>query len=321
MAARSNLVAERSLQAEYILKSLLNFARVLIKEDTTEESSVKDAWGKFVGGQNVDPAILGLNVPGLHIELEIQSEDSKVPVPALVTRGVKVEPDLKWRYVLECLFKDLGFNDDTEEVWRRTPYQGRFFNAQQLVSNLVDYLDPDSESHDVQGFEKGSEGELKEKEQEVFKNGDIVELDELSNIPGFTPARLRRVLPYLTTHGAKTVVNINLASRRVLKCLHPSMDDGAIDKMVAFRESEGGPFTKENLASEMNKIVDDATWNGTGSQSGLSMLAYVGPRQGETPHFLVLAKVDYGAATYFMRAFVYRWNAGDLPVISSVEIF
>lgn len=323
MATRSNLVAERSLQAEYILKSALNAARVLIKEDTAPETSLKSAWGKFVSGQNVDPEILGLHVPGLHIELEINSEEAKIPVPSLMPDSIqKGAVDMKWRFVLECLFRDLGFDNDATEVWQNPPFQNRFFTSQELVANLIDFMDPDSESYNEQDYAKGIEGEIKDKELGVFKNSRIEEIDEMSAIPGFTPARLRHALPYLTTHGAKNKININLASRRVLKCLHPGITESAVDKIIGFRQSEEGPFTKDNIASEMSsKIVDDVTWNGTSTQGGISSMVSAGPAQSESPHFAVLAKVDYGAATYFMRAYVYRWTSGELPEIYSVEIF
>ena len=314
MAARSNMVAERSLQAEYLLKSLLNFARVLIKEDTTEESSAKDPWGRFAGGQNLEPSLLGFDIPGLQMQLEINAEDAKVPVPALMLTTVNSDPDLKWRNVIECLFRDLGFDNDQQEIWKQKPFEGRFFNAQQMTANLIDYMDPNSESYEVQGFEKGVEGELNEKDQDIFRNSAMLELDELAKIPGFTPSRLRKVLPYMTTHGAKTRVNVNLAPRRILKCLNSGMTEAAADKIIAFRESAEGPFTRENIAAEMQKILDESTW------SAISLMVNAGP-QNESPHFQVLAKVDYGAATFFMRAYVYRWNAGELPVIYSVEIF
>lgn len=313
MASRANLVAERSLQAEYLLKSVINLGRSLIKEDTSVENSRKDIWARFSNGQSLDPSILGLSVPGLQLEVEIDAEDAKIPVAKLVPRG-SAGANKTWRAVLTCLFKGLGFDQDTNEVWKAPPFAGRFFNSEQVVSNLIDYMDTDTKSYDESDFQKGIEGELDEKK--AFPNQPISELEELQNVPGFTPARLRRALPYLTTHGQKEKVNINLAARPVIRCMHPNMTDAFVDKIVEFRDGKEGPFSDQNT-DELKAIVGDQVYGGS-SENSLNMVTGYGD---SNPYFQILAKVNYGNATFFMRSYVYRYNPGELPYIYSVELF
>ncbi|NMC64498.1 MAG: general secretion pathway protein GspK, partial [SAR324 cluster bacterium] len=224
--------------------------------------------------------------------------------------------EAKWRYVFECMFRDLGFDNDSNEVWKQAPFQGRFFNAQQLVANLIDYMDKDSESYNEQNFEKGVEGEIKEQDGDIFKNNIIQQIDEIGTIPGFTASRTRKLLPYVTTYGEKKTVNLNLASRRILKCLSPEILPNEVDKIIEYRESEDGPFKVDTYSSLIRgQMVADSTWN------DISSIVSVGPSSSASAYFSILSKVDYGTATYFMRAVVYRWSSGDLPEIASVEIF
>ena len=313
MASRANEVAEHSLQSEYILKSLVNLARILIKLDDTTENSRKDPWGSFTRGLAFDPKLLGISEPGLSIEVEIDSEDAKIPLLALIKNDGSGNADERWRDILACLFQALGFDEDKNEVSKTGTFANRFFNSQQLVANLIDYMSPSKTSYDTQDFAKGIESELPE--SETFKNAAIDRLDELANIPGFTPRRLQKVMPYLTSFPRRKI-NVNLAATPVLKCLHTGMTDQMVEQIVSFRDSSDGPFS-DQTREKFKEIVTDQVYN-DGTNKSLNLLANWGE---ETNYFSVLAKLDYGASAYFMRAYVKRTKTGDLPLIMSIELF
>lgn len=309
MASRANLVAERSLQSEFILKSVVNFARVLIKMDTSTENSKQDAWAKFSSGQAVDPKIFGINEPGLKIEVEIDSEDAKIPLKILVSSATSGAAPT-WRDILKRLFQSLGFDND-KEVQKSGQFKGRFFSSEELVANLIDYMDSDKTSYDVSGFAKGIESDLDE--TNPFRNSPIDRPDELANIPGFTQKRVRMLLPYVTTYGPSRKVNINLAPKIIIKALLDDMTDKEVNQIIGFREAKDGPFTDINHNDEIEKIL------GPSRKSAMNLIYDVGTKS--NPYFQVLAKLDYNYSTFFMRAYVYRLSLGDLPYIFSVELF
>ncbi|MCO6431433.1 MAG: general secretion pathway protein GspK [Deltaproteobacteria bacterium] len=294
------LTAERSVQAEYVLKSAVNFARVLIKEDITDEDSMRDEWGRFANGLAVPPELLGMAAQNVLIELEIRPEGAKLNVNNLVPRQFNGQPDLKYRRIFERLFTLLQFDQDEEEQ-ASGPAQGEFFGVKEMVANLIDYMDPDEEPYDADGF-RGIENE-----RSGFSNNRISRLEELAAVPGFTPARVQRLLPFLTAYD-NFYLNLNLAPRILLLSLHPDLEEAQIDQIIAFRSSEEGPFQNTNKLAEF--IPDD------------SILSDINPLlTHRNQWFQVLAKVDYGTSTYYMRALLSKNSKGELPDIRKQEIF
>ncbi|RMD86403.1 MAG: hypothetical protein D6808_03420, partial [Candidatus Dadabacteria bacterium] len=117
LSSRLSSYTVRNLQAEYLLKSALNFARVLIALDESPRvDSPSDIWAKFTKGVAV-PAdqYLGINVPGLVVEIEIESEEAKMPLRGLLTGdSAKARVNKKWRDAVARYFSLLGFDDDGE---------------------------------------------------------------------------------------------------------------------------------------------------------------------------------------------------------------
>ena len=306
ISARSNAMTVKSLQAEYILKSAINVARVLIKNDDTREDTGQDLWAKFKNGVEIPVQLLGINVPNIKIWLEIRPEESKLPLRSLLpTLGGK--PDVRWRGILSRLFESLGFNDDEEKDHTKI-YDDRVFTSDELVAILIDYMDRDQDSYDSGDFASGIEGDPRIPKGK-FPNTRIRRIGELSTIPGFTPARLRKLLPFITTFG-NSRININLAPKQVIRALHEDLDDSQIDQIIEFRDSEDGPFTPQNRKEELSDIIGEDIYN------EISSIISV-----ESRWFQILSKVDYGTSSYFMRAYIYESEAGELPVIRSVELF
>ena len=311
LSARTSAHAQRATQAEYILKSALNFTRVLLREDKSPEDSGKDSWGLFLNGQRVPPELLDLNEPNIDIELEIRPEESKIPLAALVPPASSIA-DAKWQGALTRLFQKLGFDSDKEEDTSGY-FNGRSFNSEELVAILIDYMDADKKSHQPGGIES-------DLPEDVFPNQTIRRLSELSSVPGFTPARIRKLAPFVSavndfgsgSSQSFNRVNINVASAMVLSVLHDDIDDAMVQSILSFRNSEEGPFKGQDYAARMADILGDQTLYNEIS----SMI-----RERST-WFQVIAKVAYGnSSVYFLRAYVKKDNPGDLPDVYSLELF
>lgn len=305
LGAHQQANLQRTTEAEYLLKSAVNFARVLIYRDKTPEDSAKDPWGLFVNGAPIPAELLGMSNNTVRIELEIRPEDSKIPLTALMPAG-KVTPEERWRLALLSLFQRLGFDND-KEMDRSGLTPGRSFSSEEMVANLIDYMDPDKDS-----YPRGIEAELPEGS---FPNQPISRIAELNGIPGFPPARMRKLTPYLTATGIGggpiSKVNINVASSLVLSSLHQDLDEGMVAKILAHRSSQEGPFTENAYKSTLNSITGD---NALTDALDL-MLTY------KSRWYQVIAKVDYGTSTYFIRCYLNKDTDGALPTINSVELF
>lgn len=299
LGSRLGAASERAVQAEYLLKSALNAARAIIHSDETQEDSQKDAWGRFTNGVAIPPEMLGLNQPNLRMQLEIRPLDTKIPLGELVPTATG-QVHIRWRDILARLFRKLGFDEDEEE-----DRDGKIYGAEEMVANLIDYMDPDKNSYDAPGFPAGIEGQLPEG---TFPNIRIQRVGELAKIPGFTPYRIQQMIPFVHTFG-RNRVNVNVAPRLVLHALDDKFDEEAVSAVVAYRESEDGPFTSIVKFNEIANVPElgidpllstDSTW------------------------FEVLAKVDYGTSIHFLRSYVVKSptpGAKDLPEIRSVELF
>jgi len=305
LGSRLNSFSERGFQAEYILKSAISFARVMIQIDKTPADGEQDLWGRFINGIELPPALLGITEPNIRVALEIRPEEAKIPLRALVPVA-SGPPDEKWRNLLLRFFQQLKFDEDNEPDHTGL-FPDRIFTAGELVATLVDYMDQDSESYAGEGFAAGSEGELP---KDTYANQRMARVGELSAIPGFTPGRVRRLTPFVTVFGNNRI-NINIAPEAVLLALHPAITADQVKQIVAFRASDEGPFTDQNMNEKLTEIIGD--------DSVYSQIATMISVRGVW--FQVLAKVDYGGSTFFMRAYISRNNLNDLPEIRSVELF
>ncbi len=311
IGGRINASVERSLQAEYLLKSALNLARVLIMSDTSAEDSPNDAWTLFKNGMTIPPEIIGITEENLSVELEIRSEGSKIPLRQLVPATISIAA--KWRMALARLMEtELKFDEDGEED--QSPYfvdQHRKFNSKQLVANLIDYQSETKQSFE-QGDFKGIKGELPENS---FPGVPISNTSELAAIPGFTPLRVQRLIPFVSASPASSrgKVNINLAPLAIIKALDEGITDQAATDIDAFRnDTERGPFKDGELLNQLKDILPEDVAERLPPLLSCSSNA-----------FQVVAKVDYGTSSYFLRAYLSKSSGpgAALPEIKSLELF
>ncbi len=305
LASRQGVQYEQGIKAEYILKSAVNVARVLIKEDKTVEDGPQDVWAKFISGAAVPAELLGITEPNIVVSLEITPEEGRLPIRSLLS-SPSAPPDKRWSKSTQCLLTRLGFDED-KEVDHTGLFPQKHFNASELTSNLIDYMDENNDSLKEPDFAPGIEGELP---TGTFANERIKRVGELATIPGFSPARLRKLTPFLTVFTNWPRININFAPKVILECLDEDVTSSQVEQIIAFRSGPEGPFSNANLKATLSGIVGDTTYD------KISPTITV-----ESKWFQVIAKVDYRTSTYFLRAYVTEGDTENLPKIRSVELF
>ncbi len=306
LGARLNARYVRAVQAEYLLKSVLNFARkMIVSELPGPDGAPQEMWLPFKNGAPLPLELVGVSEPNTRIELEIRPEDSMIRVSQFnVSSNVQ-----RWGPVLYRLFVKLGFDDD-DEADQFGQFKGRAFKSEDLVGILIDYQDADKDSFTATSYARGLESELKEN---VFANSEMKNKNELRSLPGFTAKRLEKLMPYVTDQGSYKI-NINTARSELVQALNQNIDDLMIERLVEERTKE--PFNRKgNYQARLQDIFGATIYNEI-----FSMITV------ESSRFRVIAKVDYGGQVlYYLRAVVFKQpgvGSGDaLPEISSLELF
>lgn len=305
LGSRSNMVVERSLFAEYLLKSTVNLAEALIKADQDpNKDGPQDEWAKFSQGVPIPPELLGLTESNLRLEVEIAPENGKFPIKGLVPAGSST-PDLRVRDMLTRLFRNLGFDNDQDEIVTSGPMKGKYFNSEQMVANLIDYMDPDNDSYSSPGYAQGIEASLP---KDTFENRSPLRVAELGAVPGFTPNRMRKLETLVTTFDSSKI-NINFAPPIVIQSLSDQIGEREVKQILDFRSSQDGPFQSGD--GRVAQIINDA-------QVWQQLSTYIGY---ESRYFQVIAKADFGTKAYFLRSVVVRPNGTDDPYIYLLELF
>jgi general secretion pathway protein K len=126
-----------------------------------------------------------------------------------------------------------------DEAFRRK-YSG--FRFEELVNNIADYVDPDTESRNG-GDESGLYQDINSATVKLPPNRGFRTLDELHQVAGMTDELFDVLAPRVTVFGTKGI-NVNYAPKNVLMSLDISMNDTAVDKVIERRGNPkiGGPF-------------------------------------------------------------------------------
>jgi len=303
LAMRLNAAAEQRIKAEYILKSAVNVARVLIKNDITPsyDDPTQDVWMMFSEGREVPGSLLGIPDPNVRVSLLITSANGKLPI--------LMASNPSWTQALLSLLKTLGFDQPLPMNEARDG--SLLASPEEMIANLIDYIDSDTDNFTPNTIitKPGIEADLPNGQQ--FPNsGTILSLtSELPGIPGFSPARIQRLLPFITDRKINAI-NINAASAEVINSV--LLDPTAASKIEACRNPAqgGGPIQGS----------DDLT-NRCGVSVGGSSVSidYKGD------HFDVIAKVEYGTATFMASAQLQSAAAGAgggrYPNIKSLQLY
>ncbi len=316
-AMRVNRITEQRVKAEYILKSAINFARVLIQKDGTDfDDPTQDDWMQFQDGREVPGELVGVNEPNVKISLLISPENAKIPLLKIIDVS---GPDPVWRDVVFKLFQGLGFdNEPTSPDNASAEPPVPFYTSAEMVGNLIDYLDQDSDSYSSGQFQ-GMESNLPQGSE--FPNTTRVDSlqSTLLAIPGFTPLKVQQLLPYISVQdkGATAKINIGSASVQVLSALIEGLDpsfnsataSAEAEKLIQCRDpASGGPYNS-NLSSQITQCAPNAP-----PTLSSKLIA-------QTTIFSVIAKVEYGNASFFASAFLKTKNNNKLPEITEFLVY
>ncbi len=304
------------VQAEFLLKSALNVARMLVSQSNGSADPPKNSWGPLVQGLELPGELLGIDVPNVIVGLEMSSLDSKLSLRKLYDHSKGTPGDahdlfIRWRDSFARLFQSLGFDTDNEMV-THGPAKGNFFNSQALVANLIDYVDSDEESYSgEESFATGIESSLP---KGTFANKqEIRSLSELESIPGFTSNRIKKLSPYVTCEQVDQA-NINLISSKVLMAIAPGLSEQSAAEIIDFARGPEGPYETFTFAELLSPYFPDF--------DEISRMLTV-----KSSHLQVVSKVQYGTSRYFLRATIDKSMSGipgaeeQLPEVIKLELF
>jgi len=315
-SARIHRAYIQRVQAEFLLKSSLNVARMLVAQSNGSADPPKNSWGPLVQGVELPGELLGVEEPNVIVGLEMSSLDSRLTLRKLYdhsngTPGDAHDLFLRWRDSFARLFQSLGFDNDGE-VATQGPSKGIFFNSQALVANLIDYLDSDEASYQGEGeFADGIEGSLP---KGTFANKqEIRALSELESIPGFTSTRIKQLSPYVTSEQVDQA-NVNLISSKVLMAMAPDLSEANAGAIIDFARGPDGPYETFTFANLLSPYFEDF--------DEISRMLTV-----KSSHLQVVSKVQYGTSKYFLRATLDKSMMGiqgsqeQLPEVIKLELF
>ena len=318
-ASEIQATSSEQLQAKYLLRSVLNYARLLVAQAPRGADPPKNSWGAFSSGIELPADFIGVPNSDISIGLEISAANARLPVNALAARRISGNSGsqservfLRWRDVFARFFKNLGFDEDNESAISGK-YKDRVFTSEEMVANLIDFVDADSKSYAAKdNFASGIESDLPKK---TFPNSKIKNIRELEKIPGFTPARLRKIAPYVTEQKSDQI-NINLASVEVLRALDPDLTEETAREIYDIARGEDAPLNRGTLNSLVKPLFPNA---------GDSLINPMANLEVQSQYIEIIAKVQIRQARYFLRAIIDkksdRRNQGELPKIDSEEYF
>lgn len=290
LSSRSNAHLQRSVEAEYLLKSLVSVAKSLIKNDKDPVIMPKeDIWYQFFDGQTVDGSILGAE--GAQLSLQIRPWDEKIDLRTVVSPTHTVGSTEKdWIQVAQRLFMYLGFDSDGEEDHTGL-FPGKIFDSHEMVANLVDYMDRDPSGKETtfqDGLFQGIEESVKEG---IFPNERLRKLSELILVPGFTPNRLIKLMSFIRepVDTAGYYINVNVAPSEVLQALHQDVLPADAERIISERQAE--PFTEADMRVRIDRLLS----------AGSAVGGFLVPA---AKVFEVVARVEFGSGSYISRAFL-----------------
>jgi hypothetical protein len=254
----------------------------------------------FTEGREIPGEMLGLPEPNIRVTLMIASKNGKIPIAKVWQAGNPT--DTTWRDIVTTLFQLLGFDDPD-------PNNGNapFANSQQMVANLIDYLDSDKTNYQQNNFAPGVEADRPDELQ--FRNEGTIDslASELASIPGFTPGRIQKILPFVYVSTKSVLqVNINAAPYEVVAAM---TDPNSAAQILACRQAgpnSQGPF----------KSVSDVQACGVGIASTRS-----GNFSVSGTLYEVIAKVEYGTAAFMASAELSGAGSQKLPTITNFQVY
>lgn len=169
-------------------------------------------------------------------QVSISSEGSKIDINDLDSPSEALRNSI--RNQLLTLLKNKLESDDE---WRNE-YQEQDF--EEIINNIQDWVDEDQVS--LNGGAESAKYSNKDPNHTIPPNRPFQTLDELRSVAGMTEEVFHFLLPHITIYGVKGI-NVNQASRELLKSIDSILTDEVVDEVMERRNSpeKGGPFQND----------------------------------------------------------------------------
>lgn len=207
MLDQSMLVAARA-QADLYAQAGIDWARGVLDEDARSSATdtLKEGWAQPIAGLPVERAL----VAG-----DIADEQGKLNLNSLVNGSARSEADMR---AFGRLLASVGL-------------------APELAEAVLDWIDPDQDLSGSGGAEDSYYLSLARPYR--APNVAMTQVEELYRVRGFDAAAVAKIRPFVTALPARTPVNANTASDRVLAAVLDIPLDRA-QRLVAERDTK--PF-------------------------------------------------------------------------------
>lgn len=307
-----NQAAVRRVQAEYILKSAINYAALLVQNDRTGGSDpFQDEWTDYRSGPPFDTGRIGIALPpGVTVQLQISSAEDRIPIYQMRN---PLPTSLQWANVLVELFRIQGI--DQQLPGDSEPPK----TAEQLVANLIDYLDRDRNSTNFQNFQ-GEESDSAVADR-FLNRGAMYDLEgELASIPGFNGERVSLINSFLGWVEGQSSVNVNFVKPVVLQAMLQGLDvvpageaPSLAQQIIDCRAAQPQGVFTNNFSTEINTCL---------ASTGFPIPNTLSKLTASASRFLALSKISYGQASHFMgEAVVAKRGRGAAPPIRQLLIY
>lgn len=200
------------IKASYAVKSGVNLARLILREQAEQSLSFDALNQKWAGG------VIPLPVDGQTAFVRITDESGKVNINNLISNAGY--PDKKTRELVERLFVLLDVGSD-------------------LADTIQDWIDKD----DVP-LDRGAENSYYQGLSRPYtcKNARLDSLEELLLVRGVTREVYNKIGPFLTVH-SDPYVNVNTAEATVLQSLDERITPDLAMEIVQYRNQT--PFEQK----------------------------------------------------------------------------
>lgn len=322
ISSQQNANMQRATQAEYLLKSMESLAIVLLKNDLTmnydgkncDISELRNPQSCFLEGKEVTQFV---QIPIDNISLQMQL----VPTNAYLNfSNISSPTNIKRQELILSLFNDLDLENILgEETSTLSKNSNSSASNEELVANLIDYMDTDDENFVPNGklTAPGIEGSISDKNiKELWKAGNkITNLTTLYNIPGFNMNKVRAIAPYFSLFEGNYSSNLNpnFVDQTILAAISElaSAYGGAIDiDGILSKQEEDPPFQS---ASELQAFISEPTDN--------AFIANLFGNSVRSDFWELNAKVTIGNTTAFCRSIINKSNPKAPKVISREYLF
>ncbi len=241
------------IQADYVIKSAFNLAKVLLelpKAEGVKEDWLGEPWALIAGA----PALPITGISG-EVRLMIVDESGKINANAILGENVLSYPGEPsppqapgqtdsatfWKESLRNLFYQAGFAREQYSKDRFRTLGNVAFDPEEQVAVIHDWIDHDLTSHSSPTF--GGRGIESSADKTWFYNRPMRNIAELALVPGMTLERTALAAPFLrvSQQPRDYQININTAPLEVLTAIGiPEAEARDI-----FTERTNLPFTNE----------------------------------------------------------------------------